>query len=497
MKTPIKELYQDVYPVLDEVYRLDCIQALLNWDQQVWMPQRSAPDRAEQIELINCLRHKRMTDPKFIELVNELNTELTSFETDDAVNLREVQRSITRSAKLSEDFVARKSRTVALAYSAWTQARAANDFKQMIPHLEELFTLAREEAERVGYEDKPYDALLDAFEPYATLKEVKPLLLGLADSLAKLIPDLTRKTANHAEVSGQYREDLQVQLCKKIAQDIGYRFEAGRLDKTHHPFMTNLGPNDLRITSRFEPTNYLSAIFTTLHEGGHALYEDGLEKTQKGRPCGQYVSLGIHESQSRLYENSIGRSKPFAVYLHRTLGEFFPDEQQRTSPQLIWESMNKVTPTLIRVEADEVTYSLHIVIRLLLEEALVHGELQIADLPGAWGDLYEKYLGIRPPNDQDGVLQDVHWFGGHIGYFSTYAIGNLFSAMMLEAIRKQIPDLDAKIEQGDFLPLLTWLRENIHHHGMRFRSLDLVRRATGVELSAEPFVRYLKDKFTT
>jgi carboxypeptidase Taq len=270
---------------------------------------------------------------------------------------------------------------------------------------------------------------------------------------------------------------------------------SGRLDKAHHPFESSLGPKDIRITTRYFRDNYLSSLFSTMHEAGHALYEQGLPEKYKGTPLGNSISLGIHESQSRFWENIIGRSREFAHYLADLLPEYLPAELAQISEQDIWKQTNWVKPSLIRVEADEVTYSLHVVIRMLLEEQLITGSLKIADLPDAWAQMYKKYLDVTVPDNKDGVLQDVHWYGGSLGYFPTYALGNLFGAMMTTEIRKSIADFDNRIKTGDFKPVLAWLRTNVHEQGMRYSSVDLIKRISGKDISEKPFIDYIKNKF--
>lgn len=483
------------YQHLREIHRLRSIRALLEWDQQVCMPVRGAAERAAQIELMSRLVHQRTTAPEFVNLTGELYATLDRHPERDQVNIRETKRHIDRKLKLPESFVAEHARVTALAWDEWTRARPANDFARVAPLLDRIFELSRDEARLVGFTEHPYDALLDTYEPGGTLREIKPLLLKLGEELAGLTPGLAARTAHVAELEGDYPEEFQASLARRVIGDIGYDLQAGRLDPTHHPFQTSIGPDDIRITTRYDRRSYLSSLFTVLHEAGHALYEGGLDKEAYGYPMGSAVSLGIHESQSRLWENLIGRSRPFARYLHRVLTELHPEEARRTSPDRLWELSNRVTPSLIRVEADEVTYSLHVVIRLLLEESITAGNLTTADLPAAWNELYERFLGVRPADDRDGVLQDVHWYCGLFGYFPTYALGNIFGALMLEEIREGIPDLDDQIERGEFGQLLRWLRVNIHGHGMRYHSSALVRAATGREVSTAPFISYLRRKF--
>lgn len=487
----LKEFYEN----LTEIKHLGNIRELLGWDQQVYLPEKGAGERAQQLEVLSRLIHQRTTGPKFLNLVDSLAADIGSYDEEDQVNIRETKKQIDRARKQPESFVAEQTKVSALCWSTWTKARPANDFKSVAPLLEQVFSLAKEKTKLIGFEEHPYDALLELYEPGAKLSQVKPLLVELGEELRKIAPICTQKSAGVKDLVGDYDESLQYKLAQRVLKDIGYDFNAGRLDKTHHPFATSLGSDDIRVTTRYSRDSYLSSLFTTLHEGGHALYEAGLQKKWAGTPMGRAVSLGIHESQSRLWENLIGRSQPFSRYLHRVVAEFFPDEAKRSGPDDIWAQCNKVEPSLIRVEADEVTYSLHVLIRLLLEEELISGNLAVRDLPGAWRELYKKYLGIEPKTDREGVLQDVHWYSGSIGYFSTYALGNIFGAMMMEKIRSEIPSLDSQIEQGEFSQLLHWLNKNIHEHGMRYYSPELVRHSTGQEVSVKPFVKYLKGKF--
>lgn len=480
------------YDRLKEIHNLQCIGSLLGWDQRVYMPPNAAQGRADQLEYISAQRHRRFTDPEFARVVDDLSDARDSLEADDQVNVREVKRVLDRQRKLPEEFVCEMAQAESIGYNTWVKARPLDDWKAVEPILGKLIDLNKRQADLIGYEDHPYDALLDIYEPGMKLAQVKPLLLGLAESLRELIPAIVGKLGDAGLPSGHYDVDKQERLCRRVAADVGYDFESGRLDKTAHPFMTTIGPRDFRITTRFFEDNFLPALYGSLHETGHALYELGLPPEKAGTPLGDTVSLGIHESQSRFWENLVGRSPEFSVYLRGVIEEFFPEEADADG---LWRLANRVSPSLIRVEADEVTYNQHIVIRMLLEEALVTDRLSVADLPGAWNDLYEKYLGIRPSDFRHGVMQDVHWFSGSIGYFPTYALGNLYGAMMMEKAREDLPNMPNQIRSGEFAPLLGWLRENVHRHGMKYRAHELIEHITGRELSDKPFVEYLKKKF--
>lgn len=480
------------YDRLKEMHNLQCIGALLGWDQRVYMPPNAAQGRADQLEYISAQMHRRFTDPEFARVVDDLSDARDSLDADDQVNVREVKRVLDRQRKLPEEFVCEMAQAESMGYNTWVKARPQDDWKAVEPILGKLIDLNKRQADLIGYEEHPYDALLDIYEPGMKLAQVKPLLLGLAESLRELIPVIVGRLGDAGLPSGHYDVDKQERLCRRVAGDVGYDFESGRLDKTAHPFMTTIGSRDFRITTRFFEDNFLPALYGSLHETGHALYELGLPAEKAGTPLGDTVSLGIHESQSRFWENLVGRSREFSGYLSGVIEEFFPDE---SDADRLWSLANRVSPSLIRVEADEVTYNQHIVIRMLLEEALVTDRLSVADLPAAWNDLYEKYLGVRPSDFRYGVMQDVHWFSGSIGYFPTYALGNLYGAMMMQKAREDLPSMSAQIRAGEFAPLLGWLRENVHKHGMKYRAHELIERITGRELSDTPFVEYLRGKF--
>ncbi|MBN8550201.1 MAG: carboxypeptidase M32 [Deltaproteobacteria bacterium] len=483
------------YSQLRRIYTLGCIGALLDWDQKVTMPPEGGGDRAEQLELMSALSHQAMTDAAFLEVVDSLYEGRAALAPSDFVNVREMKRMLDRARCLPVDFVAHRSKVTTLCYQTWTEARAKDDWQAVAPQLEEIVSLCRQEAELIGYEEHPYDALLQGYEPGGKISQIKPLLERLGTSLAEIIPALREKFRSVPEVRGDYPEDLQSKFNLHLATACGYSLARGRLDPTHHPFQTSLGSRDIRITTHFYRNDYLSSVYSTLHEAGHALYEAGTLEKYKGTPMGMPVSLGIHESQSRLWENLIGRSKQFCRFMHATLKDYFPEEHRRITPEELWRMANKVTPSLIRIEADEVTYSLHVVIRLLLEEQLMTGKLAVKDLPDAWNNLYQKYLGIRPTDYKDGVMQDMHWYSGAIGYFPTYALGNLYGAMMLKVAERELPTLWSDVEQGKCTALLAWLRKNVHEPGMTYGGPELIKRISGQDLNEGPFLDYIKHKF--
>lgn len=450
-----------------EISLIDGISALLDWDQQTYMPEGGGEWRAKSLEYIAVLRHKLILDPA---LKKEAECD------PDPVNREGVLREIEKASKLPIDFVARKSKASSLAFQVWLKAKPENNFSLVAPYLEEIVSLSKEEAELRGYKSDPYDALLDQYEWGGEVAWVEPLLKELL--LKVKSNELIRKKFPMPEAA-------QHALCTKIINQLGLSPETSRLDSSAHPFCTTIGVGDYRITTRYDPDNLFSSLFSTLHEAGHCLYEAGLNRDQRGLPRGEAVSLGVHESQSRFYENIIGRSKEFCSFLSRNTGINHLD---------IYNEVNYVNPSLIRVESDEVTYSIHVVIRFLLELALLKGELKVKDLPSAWNELYEKHLGLKPNTDRDGVLQDVHWYSGAFGYFPTYVLGNIYGGMLLEKIKSDIADFDSLVSEGQFTKINNWFKENIYLYGSEFKPKDLIEKVTCEKISAKPFIQYLSSK---
>ncbi len=489
------DLLKKFYRGLEEIYTLTCVHAVLEWDQQVNIPPKAAKSRARQLELVETLRHARVTSPEYSETVKTLFEQIDSLDYADMINVRESHRHLVRQEKLSTEFVGRKALACSEAFDKWTRARPDGDFGAVITPLKTVIELHREEADLVGYEGSPYNALLDSYEPYGKLEVIKPVLIRLSEELSRMLQEIKPKFEDVQDMNGDFPEDVQSQLCRSIIKTLGFDFDAGRIDQSHHPFCSTLGTGDLRITTRYSRRNFLSALYGTIHETGHALYEMGLPEKWHGTPMGFAASLGVHESQSRFFENMIGRSIQFCKFLHEKLGEFFPDFHRKSSPAVLWRILNRVKPTFIRVEADEVTYSLHVVIRLLLEEQLLAGALAVEELPEAWNSLYDEYLGIKPLTARDGVLQDVHWYSGLVGYFPTYALGNLYGAFMLKALERDIPQYGADVETGSFAGILQWFQTHVHEKGMQFTGPQLVEQLSGEEFSERPFLNYLEGKF--
>ncbi|HEY1016763.1 MAG TPA: carboxypeptidase M32, partial [Herpetosiphonaceae bacterium] len=471
--------------------------AVLGWDQKTYMPAGGAQGRAEQMATLSKIAHEMMTSDKTGQLLDSVHTEGLDPDSDDARLVDVVTDDYERSLKLPAEFVARFSKARALSNQAWQRARADKDFPGFQADLETIVGLVREEAGLLGYDAHPYDALLDSYERGLTTAQVASVFDELKRGtvpLVRAIADLG-DDGRDACLHQPFDEGRQEAFGVEVVSRFGYDWSRGRQDRTAHPFCTQFGRNDVRITTRFNPDWLAPALFGTLHETGHALYEQGVKPELSRTPLERGASLGIHESQSRLWENLIGRSLPFWTYFYPRLQEFFPEQLGKVDLTTFYRAINAVKPSLIRVEADEVTYNLHVMIRFELEQQLVAGTLPIADLPAAWNAKYEEYLGVTPPDAALGVLQDVHWSGGMIGYFPTYTFGNVLSVQFFEAAVAAHPEINDEIGRGEFGTLYRWLQENIYQHGRKFKPNELVTRVTGRPMEAAPYVRYLKQKF--
>jgi carboxypeptidase Taq len=481
-----------------ETAMLASIDSLLNWDERTYMPLEAGPYRAEQITLLSGMIHKRRTDPRLGEWLDELlQSDLArDRHSDQGATIHELKREYDKRVKLPQALVEELARTAVLGQQAWVKARKEDDFASFAPLLEKMYQLKREEAAALGYARQPYDALLDDFEPGAKTAHVAQVLAGLRAELVplvKAIGDARRRP--HADLLKRpFPVALQEQFGKQAAAAIGFDFQRGRLDVTHHPFCSGTGPHDCRITTRYDERFFPSSFFGILHEAGHGIYDQGLRPDWFGLPPGSYVSLGIHESQSRMWENAVGRSRPFWQHFFPKLQQVCPSSFGDVSLDDFYFAINGVQPSLIRVEADEATYNLHIIIRFELEQALITQDLPVAELPGAWKQKYREYLGIEPPNDADGCLQDIHWSAGLIGYFPTYSLGNLYAAQFFEQADRDLSGLTAMFARGEFSPLREWLREKIHARGQCYKATELGELVTGQPLGHAALMRYLRLK---
>ncbi len=494
----MQEKMDQLKRILGVVADLNGATALLDWDQQTYMPPGGVENRGFQIGTLSSLAHSKFTSDEVGALLEELKpyAETLDSDSDDACLIEVTNREYQKAVKVPSDYVEEFSRVTVLAHGAWEEARANDDFPHFQPHLEKIVELRRQYADFFAPYDHVYDPLLDDFEPGMTTASVQKIFSELRPKQVELLQAIADKDqVDDSFLHLHYDGETQWKFGEEAITKYGYDWKHGRQDKAAHPFTTNFGLGDVRITTRVDEDFLNTALFGTLHEAGHAIYEQGVAKRLDRTPLGGGASLAIHESQSRMYENLLGRSYDFWICFYPRLQELFPTQLGNVDLDTFYKGINKVEPSLIRVEADEATYNLHIMLRLELEIALMEGDLQVADLPTAWNDRMKDYLGVVPPDDADGVLQDVHWSAGILGYFPTYSLGNLVANQLWEKITQDIPDLSHQIQGGNFSELLAWLREQVHQHGSKFKPQDLVQRVVGTSISPEPYLAYLKDKF--
>lgn len=495
MQTKLAELKARLLEASD----LNHANALLFWDQSTYMPSGGAEARARQTALLSRLAHERATDPAIGRLLDDLRpyAEGLPYDHDDAALIRVARRNYERAIKVPSAFVAELTSHQAASYQAWAEARPANDFKKVQPHLEKTLDLSRRYAEHFAPYEHIADPLIDEADYGMKTATVAAVFTELRRELVPAVQAITgQPLVDDSCLHQHFPEDAQWTFGLEVARRIGYDFQRGRLDKTPHPFTTEFSVGDVRITTRVDEYNLGDALFSTIHEAGHAMYEQGVRADLDGLPAGGGVSAGVHESQSRLWENIVGRSRGFWVFYYPRLQAAFPAQLADVSLDAFYRAINKVQPTLIRTDADEVTYNLHVMLRSDLELALLEGKLAVRDLPEAWRERYRADLGVVPPDDKDGVLQDVHWYGGLIGgAFQGYTLGNIMSGHFYAAALAAHPEIPAEIAQGQFGTLLGWLRENIYSHGSKFTAAELIQRVTGGSLSIEPYIRYLRAKY--
>ncbi len=491
--------FEELKAILAEIADINHAAALLGWDQQTYMPPGGAEARGQQLATLSKIAHEKFTREEVGQLIEAARTELAAADpdSDDARLLKVAAKDYDKAIRIPAEFVARMSMAQAAAHEGWMEARSKADFSIFRPHLERLMELGREYVAFFPPADHPYDILLDGYEPGMKTAEVQAIFASLRQEQVNLLQAIAAAPQVddaflHQPFDVQKQWDFGVEVVTKF----GYDWQRGRQDKSPHPFTTNFSIHDVRITTRFMENFLPSALFGTMHEAGHAMYEQGINPAYERTPLASGASLAIHESQSRLWENLVGRSLPFWEHFYPRLQAYFPAQLENVDLMTFYRGINKVQPSLIRVEADEATYNLHIMLRLELEIAMVEGSVEIKDLPELWNSKMEEYLGVTPPNDAQGVLQDIHWSMGLLGYFSTYALGNLISAQWWQHIRQAIPNLDEQMRAGQFEALLQWLRENVHQHGRKYEPQELVERVTGSKITAEPYLAYLREKYS-
>jgi len=493
----MSEKLEQLKEKLGEVADIGRAASVLSWDQQVNMPPGGNEARGQQLATLSKIAQEKFITDEVGRLIDDLKQELDGVDTDEAALVRVAARNYDKAKRVPPSFIAEQAIVTSKAFEAWMEARGKSDFSIFQPHLEKVVELIHKYISFFPPADHPYDTLLDDYERGMKTADVKVIFDNLRPKQVELIKAITSaKQVKDDFLYKKYNEKKLMDFGVDVITKFGYDWNRGRQDKAPHPFETTFSVNDVRITTRYEGDNPLATLFSTMHEAGHAMYEQGSNPSYERTPLAGGTSLAVHESQSRMWENLVGRSLPFWEHFYPALKKTFASQLDGVSLKTFFKGINKVQPSLIRVNADEATYNLHVMLRLELEISMVEGKVAIKDLPEIWNTKMQEYLGVTPPNDAKGVLQDIHWSGGAIGYFSTYALGNLVSAQLWEKINQDIPNLSDQIRKGNFSELLAWLRKNIHQHGQKYEPQKLVETVTGSRITPEPYVRYLTKKYS-
>jgi len=498
----MSDAYERLVAKLKRAHYLGTVAGLLGWDEQVNLPRDSADQRAEQMALLAELQHAAASDSEIGKLLAELEDQVChllsdklSGAADQKVVLREAKKDYERVVKLPAEFVADKARLSSAAYHGWAAAKGASDFAAFAPFLEKHLALAKQEAAYLGWGDRPYDYAIDKHDPGMDAETITALFAELKAGLVPLVRAIAASPVRaRTDIFKGFPVDAQRDFLREVTERLGFNYRRGRIDVSLHPFCEGAGA-DIRMTTRFDADNPLDSLFSSIHETGHGLYEQGLPLAAQGTPLGQNAGMGVHESQSRLWENQVSRSRAFWKFFEPRFRGKFPAQLAAVSSEELYLAVNEVAPTLIRVDSDEVHYNLHIILRFEIERRLFSGELAVKDLPAAWNALSAELLGLTPTSDKVGVLQDVHWSGGAFGYFPSYCLGNMMAAQLWFTVRAKFPELDADFEKGDFSRLLGWLRSEVHEQGRRYEMRELVRRVTGEELTPKYLLRYLQERY--
>ena len=490
--------YEEFISRVKDIHKIGALQGHLGWDQETIMPAKGAQSRGEILSWLAKEQHSRTIDPYLGELIERLSNK-TDLNQDQKSNLKEIKRRYQKAKKLPSDFVAQFAKTKSEALLSWQQARAESDFSMFQEKLQDLVDMTKKKIEYYGVETTPYDVLLDEFEVGMTVDDYDPLFDGLKKRLVPLLQKIINAKKNNPDPQlpegMEFSIEGQTEFCTKVSQAMGFDFEAGRMDASTHPFSAGLWPGDTRFTTRFDEKDPFSCLYAVMHETGHALYEQGLSPEHSFTPRGDAVSLGVHESQSRFWENQIGRTPSFWKVALPWFKEQFPHSPD-WSPEDLNKIANSVTPGFIRVEADEVTYNLHVMLRYEIEKKIFNEGLKVEDLPKVWNSMFEEWFDIQVPNDTLGCLQDIHWSMAAFGYFPTYTLGNLSASQFLQAMSQELGDIDEIIQSGDWSSLLDWLRPKIHHQGSKWTPSELIENATGMPPSPEPFLQYVEEKYS-
>ncbi len=491
--------YQNLVQKLEEITHLSGVMSTLGWDQEVMMPAGAGEARAKQIAALAGVIHERMTDPALGECLNELKEkDFDALSEPERCNIREALHSYELETKVSKRLVQELAELSSRGHGIWVMARQENKFSDFAPVLKRFLELKQEWAQCVSPELKPYDANIDLFERGTTMDMITPIFERLKQELIPLIAAIRAHSyqPNTAFLQGRFALDKQEALARKISRDIGFNFEQGRMDVSVHPFCGGSHPTDVRITTRYKDSNFVESLYAVIHETGHALYEQGRPHELGDLPASESLTMGIHESQSLFWERMIAQSKPFCSHYFDTIRAAFPDNLKSATVDSFYRAINTCKPDFIRVEADEVTYPLHIILRYEIEKGLFDGSMQVDDLPHIWNELMLKYLGIQPPTDALGVLQDSHWSGGAFGYFPSYTLGAMYACQFYKTLLSEQPDTEKHISEGNFTPIKQWLNEKIHRQGRLYTPQELVRRVTGEALNPDHFIGHLKQKYS-
>ena len=490
------EQYEEFIERVQDIHRLAALQGHLGWDQEVLMPAKGAASRGEMMAWLAGQRHQQLTDERMGELLDVLESK--SLDEDQTANVREMRRTYDQAVRLPKTFVESFAKARSEALLAWQNARSESDFEAFKPALQHLVQLTKEKISLLGITSTPYDVLLDEYEVGMTVDDYDPLFAGLKARLVPLLQAITEAQQHEADpvlpADMRFPIEAQKTFCKAVSGNMGFDFEAGRMDASTHPFSAGLWPGDTRFTTRFDEQDPFSCLYAVMHETGHALYEQGLDHGHRYTPRGAAVSLGVHESQSRFWENQIGRTPAFWKVALPWFKASFPDAPD-WDEHFLNRLANRVEKGYIRVEADEVTYNLHVMLRYEIEKQLFNGDLEVDDLPRAWNTMFHEWFGVDVPEDRVGCLQDIHWSMGAFGYFPTYTLGNLYAAQLLEAMEKDLGNIDVLVAEGNWQPMLEWLRPNIHARGSQVSPAQLIEDATGTPPSPEPFLRYVEKKY--
>lgn len=496
MKNGHNKLYKTYVEKMQKIADIGNAMGVLNWDQETYMPKGGAKQRAQQLATLAGIRHELATTEALGNLLQELNAN-NGLDDWERRNVTESLKGYEKGKKFPTEFIIRSSKAVSAAFQAWTKAKEASDFSLFQNELATLVDIKLEACEIVGYEDHPYDALLDSYEPGEKTANITTLFNNVRNQLVDFVKEIqNRPQVEDKWMYQKFDKDKQWNFGIDILKQMGYDFNIGRQDISTHPFTTDFGSQDVRVTTRIAEDNFYEMLWSCIHEGGHALYEQGLQEKYYGLPTGSAISLGIHESQSRLWENNVGRSLPYWKANFPTAKKLFPENFAGVSVVDFYKSTNIVKPSLIRTNADELTYHFHVMIRFEIEKALIEKQISVKDIPAIWNQKYKDYLGIDVPSDAKGCLQDIHWSHGSFGYFPTYSLGSFYAAQFYAQAKKDLPDLEQQIEQGNMLGLLDWLRTNVHQYGQKYTATELCTKITGEALNFNHFMEYAKEKYS-